>query len=38
MSITRTTFTASFDLQTAKAWVASYFFWFFYGNGSGRLT
>lgn len=38
MTITRTDFTASFDFQTPKAWVASYFFWFFYGNVSGRLT
>lgn len=38
MTITRDYSTASFDFQTAKAWVASYFFWFFYGNVSGRLT
>lgn len=29
MNFTRAKIAASFDFQTAKAWLASYFFWFF---------
>lgn len=37
MTFTRTNIAASFDLQTAKAWLASYFFWFFgyFGKSAG---
>jgi|GEM_PF-6049022 len=37
MTFTRTSFTATFDFQTTRAWLANYFFWF-YGNVRGRLT